>query len=505
MFLRYDNVIKLTRGHCLEITEQLNKDSANIIAQWIGSFTVIKNQKTAESKAAYMRYLDADKKASLRPTNDAKVAYLTKKLPFLAEIPSQIRRNAGAKWLESMNAALIGLRKAPRLKKKQQKRNCYVTNELFDVQALDDKRSLIQFKTNDKKGNKSQIFAGFVVPFSKETLGKSLYLSRHGQRFYLSVTHNKSVNQSTEAEIKKHLLMMDDATLAKSVVGYDLGVKQQVTSSDNSVFHLKTNEINQLEKLALRKQRYQRRYARISRANDRKKGKIKRKRTKNEKALSAKIAKYDEKRKNILHYNSHVISKAIAESTPLVAGFENMNIGNLLRAPKAKICEKTGKWLRNGRAAKRGLNKAISSVNMGQIRQFTQYKLAERGKLLVKVKTAYSSQTCSACGHVSKKNRKTQAEFACVACGHTMNADHNAGINIKNRTISHIRSEAFSIEKTGKKVALKRKKAQEQASSGCGDNVSLELVQATVNEALKSKKTTTGSPLETPLCYANFA
>lgn len=497
--------MKVTRGYCLEITEQLNKESANIIAQWIGSFTVIKNQKTLASKAAYGRYLDADKKESLRPVNDAKVAYLTKELPFLAEIPSQIRRNAGAKWLESMNAALIGLRKAPCIKKKRQKRNCYVTNELFDVQELDDKRSLIQFKTNDKKGNKSHIFAGFVVPFSKETLGKSLYLSRQGQRFYLSVTHEKTFDVASKAEIKKHLLMMDDEALEKAVVGYDLGVKQQVTASDNGIFHLKTDEIKQLEKLALRKQRYQRRYARISRANDRQQGTIKRKRTKNEKKLSVKIAKYDEKRKNILHYNSHVISKDIAESTPLVAGFENMNIANLLKAPKAKICDKTGKWLRNGRAAKKGLNKAISSVNMGQIRQFTSYKLEERGKLLLKVKTAYSSQTCSACDYVDKGNRKTRADFLCLSCGYKANADHNAGMNIKKRTITLIKSEAFSIEKTVRKVAHKRKKAHELASTGCGDNVSLERVQATVDEALKTKKTTDGSPLETPLCYANFA
>jgi putative transposase len=42
---------------------------------------------------------------------------------------------------------------------------------------------------------------------------------------------------------------------------------------------------------------------------------------------------------------------------------------------------------------------------------------------------AYTSQRCSACGHVAPGNRESQA-FRCVACGHQAHADVNAALNI---------------------------------------------------------------------------
>ncbi|MBZ4220457.1 MAG: transposase, partial [Chlorobium sp.] len=41
------------------------------------------------------------------------------------------------------------------------------------------------------------------------------------------------------------------------------------------------------------------------------------------------------------------------------------------------------------------------------------------------------SQACSACGHVSSENRKTQYRFECVVCGFAENADLNAALNIE--------------------------------------------------------------------------
>ena len=47
-----------------------------------------------------------------------------------------------------------------------------------------------------------------------------------------------------------------------------------------------------------------------------------------------------------------------------------------------------------------------------------------------KVKAAYTSLRCSACGWINKNSRDSQAGFVCVCCGFTCNADHNAAINI---------------------------------------------------------------------------
>ncbi|MGZ8815789.1 MAG: zinc ribbon domain-containing protein, partial [Mycobacterium sp.] len=50
---------------------------------------------------------------------------------------------------------------------------------------------------------------------------------------------------------------------------------------------------------------------------------------------------------------------------------------------------------------------------------------------LEQVSAAYTSQRCSACGHVAPGNRKSQAVFECEACNAgRCNADVNAARNI---------------------------------------------------------------------------
>lgn len=53
---------------------------------------------------------------------------------------------------------------------------------------------------------------------------------------------------------------------------------------------------------------------------------------------------------------------------------------------------------------------------------------------LVKVSPAYTSQTCSCCGHIDKNSRKLE-DFHCVSCGYEIDADINASVNIHNRGI----------------------------------------------------------------------
>lgn len=52
---------------------------------------------------------------------------------------------------------------------------------------------------------------------------------------------------------------------------------------------------------------------------------------------------------------------------------------------------------------------------------------------VVLVNPDFTSQMCPKCGHISKKNRKSQETFCCEKCNHENNADINAAINIKDR------------------------------------------------------------------------
>jgi putative transposase len=79
-------------------------------------------------------------------------------------------------------------------------------------------------------------------------------------------------------------------------------------------------------------------------------------------------------------------------------------------------------------AQKRGLNRAISRQGWGRLVARLDHKAADR---LERIPAAYTSQRCSACGHIAPENRKSQAVFACVACdAGPCNADVNAARNI---------------------------------------------------------------------------
>lgn len=78
----------------------------------------------------------------------------------------------------------------------------------------------------------------------------------------------------------------------------------------------------------------------------------------------------------------------------------------------------------------------LHSWSFHQLGQFLTYKARRAGVPLVVVDPAYTSQTCSACGYVDKRNRVDQATFICWSCGVVASADHNAAVNIARRGVA---------------------------------------------------------------------
>jgi putative transposase len=96
----------------------------------------------------------------------------------------------------------------------------------------------------------------------------------------------------------------------------------------------------------------------------------------------------------------------------------------------------------------------LHSWAFAQLRQYTAYKAALAGVPVVYADPSYTSQMCSDCGHVSKKNRLDQATFCCTSCGFAEHADVNAARNIASRgaagwAVSHAADDAARTRHPG--------------------------------------------------------
>lgn len=76
--------------------------------------------------------------------------------------------------------------------------------------------------------------------------------------------------------------------------------------------------------------------------------------------------------------------------------------------------------------------KLLSKWNLGLWHKAIKQKCEANCVCLHSVEPRYTSQTCSMCGHIDKRNRDGTL-FRCTACGYEINADSNASINILNR------------------------------------------------------------------------
>ncbi|MEV0290964.1 transposase [Kribbella sp. NPDC050820] len=107
---------------------------------------------------------------------------------------------------------------------------------------------------------------------------------------------------------------------------------------------------------------------------------------------------------------------------------EDLRIAQMSRRPKPKPDpERPGAYVPNRRRAKAGLNRGILANGWGLLVQRLEQKAPGR---VEKINPAYTSQTCSVCGHRAPENRESQAVFRCVACRYRAHADVNAAVNI---------------------------------------------------------------------------
>jgi IS605 OrfB family transposase len=91
--------------------------------------------------------------------------------------------------------------------------------------------------------------------------------------------------------------------------------------------------------------------------------------------------------------------------------------------------------IREHTKGRRKQRRAMSNWSFAQLQGFISYKAAYKGVSVAFVDARYSSQACSRCGYIDKRNRVCQSEFSCTnkQCGYSINADENAAYNLASR------------------------------------------------------------------------
>jgi putative transposase len=191
-----------------------------------------------------------------------------------------------------------------------------------------------------------------------------------------------------------------------SVVGIDRGVAVSAALSTGELLHVPVLSRGEARRLTVLQQRL----ARAERGSNR--------RARTTRAIAKLKARERDLRKDWVEKTSTDIARRFD-----AIRIEALDVRAMTRSARGTI-EQPGQRV----AQKRGLNRGISRSGWGLLAPRLQHKAFGR---VEQVPAAYTSQRCSACGHIALESRKSQAVFECQACtAGPCNADVNAARNI---------------------------------------------------------------------------
>ena len=417
------------RFRCYPTPEQ-----AQTLAQWIGCQRFIYNAKVRED-----RYFRRFARTSLQhtgqhlPIDQRYRQFKTDQTPWLSEVPSQVLRNGAVRWKQAVSRYFSQLAGRPTLRKKHGRQSVWLTSELFAFMPILNTQTQAVVGHRLTLGTKAFPVGDLVFTAHQDyQLPASIHVSVHAGQWTVSFNYDDQRPEPTDQETCEWLRTFSEIELRSRTVGLDRGVVLPLAGSDGQRFGFSSAQQRHLRQHEQRKRRWQRRQARRTQGS---RGWVQAKR---------RVARTQRARAAIRQDAAHQTSHALAADPRYkLYVFEALKVRNMTARAKPKQDEH-GRWLKNGAAAKSGLNQAILAAAWGQTKTYLQYKARRRGKLVITVPAAYSSQECARCGHVHQGNRVSQARFVCQRCGHDENADHNAAQVLAWRGVRAVRNGIYA-------------------------------------------------------------
>jgi len=215
---------------------------------------------------------------------------------------------------------------------------------------------------------------------------------------------------------------LPEVTITGKICGIDLGIKDfaivhdgEKTSKYANPRHIKKHEKN----LARKQQKLAR----------------KQKGSKNREKARKLVAKVHERISNARQDFLHKLSRKIVNNNQVVV-IEQLNIKGMVR--------------------NHSLAKAISDVGWGTFINFLDYKLKQKGGLLVEIDRWFpSSKTCSHCHYQMSEMPLEIREWTCPSCDSHHDRDENASKNIRAEGIRKVQTDGTAVSASGGSVRPK--------------------------------------------------
>lgn len=224
-----------------------------------------------------------------------------------------------------------------------------------------------------------------------------------------------SILFETEQDIPK-------VSITGKICGIDLGIKDFAIVHDGS----KTSKYQNPRHLKKYEKNQKRKQQKLTR---------KEKGSKNREKAKKLVAKVHEKISNTRQDYLHKLSRKIVNDNQVVV-VEQLNTKGMLKNHK--------------------LAKAISDVGWGMFVNFLDYKLKEKGGLLVEIDRWFpSSKTCSNCLYQMSDMPLDIREWVCPSCGNQHDRDENASLNIRAEGIRIIQTDGLAVSASGGTVRPK--------------------------------------------------